>query len=87
VSADARAAARGAAGAAVPAAAVARAHVHVCTCTSCSAPGAGSVTRTHYEINLDQRILDPEICMHVFMHVLQRKSSRIEGAPSLVKFL
>eukprot|EP01047_Picozoa_sp_COSAG01_P017602 COSAG01_NODE_935_length_12642_cov_37.069361_8_plen_75_part_00 len=29
--------------------------------------GAGSVTRTHYEINLDQRILDPEICMHACM--------------------
>jgi hypothetical protein len=33
--------------------------MHILLC-----PGAGSVTRTHYEINLDQRILDPEICMH-----------------------
>ena len=36
--------------------------VHTLLC-----PGAGSVTRTHYEINLDQRILDPEICMHACM--------------------
>jgi hypothetical protein len=36
--------------------------VHILLCL-----GAGSVTRTHYEINLDQRILDPEICMHACM--------------------
>jgi hypothetical protein len=34
-------------------------------CTYPALPGAGSVTRTHYEINLDQRILDPEICMRM----------------------
>jgi hypothetical protein len=28
-------------------------------------PGAACMFLTHYEINLDQRILDPEICMHV----------------------
>eukprot|EP01047_Picozoa_sp_COSAG01_P039752 COSAG01_NODE_3303_length_6294_cov_3.018402_1_plen_85_part_00 len=30
-------------------------------------PGAACMFLTHYEINLDQRILDPEICMHACM--------------------
>ena len=30
-------------------------------------PGTACMFLTHYEINLDQRILDPEICMHACM--------------------